>query len=222
MVEATGRTALRQWQGPAIRIIVLDEAQLIHEALQAILRRTNSFIFAGAALTLDEGARRVRRERPDVLICETEIAGQSSLDLCRWVRRTAPLTRVVMLSYRDDVALARAALEAGASAYLLKTLPPDELIQRFRDVMCGLTVLDERLGARRAECEADGTGRFGLSPREREVLAALSLGLDNRMIAQRLHITHDTVKSHVKSILRKLHARDRTHAVVISLGAVDH
>lgn len=216
MAGETDRAALSQWRGRAIRVLAVDDSRLIHEALQAILRRTNSFVFAGAALTLGEGARQVRRQRPDVLICETEIRGESSLDLCRWVRRTAPPTRVIMLSYRDDPALARAALEAGASAYLLKTLAPDELVQRFRDVMGGLSVLDERLGSRRPEHETDG--RFGLSPREREVLAALSLGLDNRMIAQRLHITHDTVKSHVKSILRKLGARDRTHAVVISLS----
>ncbi len=217
MAGETDRDVLRQWHGRAIRILVVDDARLIHEALRAILRRTNSFVFEGAALSLVEGARHVRRHRPDVLICETEIDGESSLDLCRWVRKTAPLTRVVMLSYRDDMALARAALDAGASAYLLKTLAPDDLVQRFRDVMSGLTVLDERLEAQRTEREIDG--RFGLSPREHEVLAALSLGLDNRMIAQRLHITHDTVKSHVKAILRKLGARDRTHAVVISLGA---
>jgi DNA-binding NarL/FixJ family response regulator len=183
------------------------------------LRRTNSFVLAGTALTLSEGTQQVRRQRPDVVICETDIAGESGLDLCRWVRRAAPRTRVVMLSHHDDIALARAAFEAGASAYLLKTLSPDELVQRLRDVVCGLTVLDERLGlAQWPAPELDGTERFGLSPREREVLAALSLGLDNKMIAERLHITHDTVKSHVKSILRKLRARDRTHAVAISLG----
>jgi DNA-binding NarL/FixJ family response regulator len=207
----------RSGRGPVIRIVLVDDARLIHEALRAILRRTSAFAYVGAALTVDEGARQMHRERPEILICETEIAGQSSLDLCRWVRRTAPSTRVVMLSYRDDMALARTSLEMGASAYLLKTVTPDDLLQRLRDVMCGLTVLDERLAEHRPERDIDR--KFGLSPREREVLAALSLGLDNRMIAQRLHITHDTVKSHVKSILRKLDARDRTHAVVISLQA---
>jgi DNA-binding NarL/FixJ family response regulator len=197
----------------------VDEARLIHEALHVILRRTNSFVLAGRALTLGEGAQQVRRHRPEMVICETEIAGESGLDLCRWVRRTAPQTRVVVLSHHDDMSLARAAFEAGASAYLLKTTSPDDLVQRLRDVMCGLTVLDERLGmAPWTEPETDATERFGLSPREREVLAALSHGLDNKMIAERLHITHDTVKSHVKSILRKLRARDRTHAVAISLG----
>lgn len=186
-----------------------------------VLRRTHSFAIAGFAHTLTEGARQVRQHRPDMMVCEMTIGGQNALDLCRWVQRTAPLTRVVVLSHHDDVALARSAFEAGASAYLLKTVPTDELVQRLRDVMCGLTVLDHRLGTTPAPepaPEPKGTDRFGLSPREREVLAALSLGLDNRMIAQRLHITHDTVKSHVKSILRKLRARDRTHAVAISFG----
>jgi DNA-binding NarL/FixJ family response regulator len=117
------------------------------------------------------------------------------------------------------VALARAAFEAGASACLLKSVPSAELLQRLSDVMCGLRILDPRLGTPRTPVPGvEHADRFGLSPREREVLAALSLGLDNRMIAERLHITNDTVKSHVKSILRKLRARDRTHAVAISLG----
>jgi DNA-binding NarL/FixJ family response regulator len=219
MVETSGLVTLRRPRGAQVRTIVVDEEQLIHEALQVILCRTHAFVLAGTALTLNEGAQQVRRHRPDVVICETEIAGESGLDLCRWVRRAAPLTRVVVLSHHDDMSIARAAFEAGASAYLLKTMSPGELVQRLRDVMCGLTVLDERLGlAPWPEPEADGVARFGLSPREREVLAALSLGLDNKMIAERLHITHDTVKSHVKAILRKLRARDRTHAVAISLG----
>ena len=154
-----------------------------------------------------------------MVICEIAINGENGLELCRWVHRTAPLTRVVVLSHHDDMSLATAAFEAGASAYLLKTVTPDELVQRLRDVMCGLNILDRRLGTTRtADLESEDTDRFGLSPREREVLAALSLGPDNRMIAQRLRITHDTVKSHVKSILRKLHTRDRTHTVAISLG----
>jgi DNA-binding NarL/FixJ family response regulator len=219
MSGSTVRPPRPQWRGAAIRIVVVDDAQLIHEALQAVVRRTHSFAIAGFAHTLAEGARQVSRHRPDMVLCEMTIGGANSLDLCRWVQRTAPLTRVVVLSHHDDVALARSAFEAGASAYLLKTVPADELVQRLRDVMAGLTVLDHRLGTTRApEPDAEGTDRFGLSPREREVLAALSLGLDNRMIAQRLHIAQDTVKSHVKAILRKLRARDRTHAVAISLG----
>lgn len=208
-----------QRRSAVVRIVVVDDAQLIHEALRVILRRTTSFVLAGAATTLDDGARQVRRHRPDLMICEIDVAGESGLNLCRWTRRSAPLTRVVILTHHDDVARARAAFDAGASAYLLKTLSPMELVQRLRDVSCGLTVIDERLGmTHAAEPHIDGVSRFGLSPREREVLAALSLGLDNRMIAQELHITHDTVKSHVKSILRKLRARDRTHAVAINLG----
>jgi DNA-binding NarL/FixJ family response regulator len=219
MVDGTQRDSRLQWQGTAVRIIVVDDARLIHEALQAILRRTSSFVISGFARSLAEGARQVSRHRPDMVICEIAIDGESALELCRWLHRTAPLTRVVVLSHHDDMSLAKAAFEAGASAYLLKTVPPDELVQRLRDVMGGLNILDQRLGTTRvADLECENTDRFGLSPREREVLAALSLGLDNRMIAQRLHITHDTVKSHVKSILRKLHARDRTHAVAISLG----
>jgi DNA-binding NarL/FixJ family response regulator len=219
MTGSTGQPSWPKWQGASIRIIVVDDAPLIHEALRAILRRTNSYVIVGFALSLGEGARQVTKHNPDLVVCEIAIAGENGLELCRWVHRTAPLTRVVVLSHHDDVSLARAAFEAGASAYLLKTITPRELVQRLNDVMAGLTILDRRLGTTRIpEPEVEEHDRFGLSPREREVLAALSLGLDNRMIAQRLHISNDTVKSHVKSILRKLRARDRTHAVAISLG----
>lgn len=220
MTESTGTATPGMPRGAPIRTVIVDEERLIHVALQAILRGSNTFVVVGAAGTVDEGTHQVRRQRPELVICETRIAGQSGLDLCRWVHRMTFRTRVAVLTHRDDPATARAAFTAGASAYLLKTLNPESLIQRLREVMCGQSVVDDRVGLAAApETALDGTGRFGLSPRECEVLAALSLGLDNQMIAQRLHITLDTVKSHVKSILRKLRARDRTHAVAISLGA---
>ena len=140
MTDDTERAGWPRWQGAAVRIIVVDDARLIHEALQAILRRTSSFVISGFARSLTEGARQVSRHRPDMVICEIAIDGESALELCRWVHRTAPLTRVVVLSHRDDMSLAKAAFEAGASAYLLKTVPPDELVQRLCDVMGGLNI----------------------------------------------------------------------------------
>ncbi len=216
----TAQPIRTQRQGTAIRIIVADESQLIHEALQSIVSRSRSFLISGFATTAGEAARLVTRHWPHLVVCETVIAGESGMDLCRWIRRAAPLTRVVTLSHHDDPVLADTAMEAGASAYLLKRTPPEELLQRLLEVMRGKTVVDPRLDRGRTppDTRSGDSGRFGLSPREREVLRALSLGLDNRMIAQQLHITHDTVKSHVKAILRKLKARDRTHAVAISLG----
>jgi DNA-binding NarL/FixJ family response regulator len=218
MSTSTSQPIRAQRQGTTVHIIVADDAPLIHEALRSVISRTRSFAISGFALTLGDAAQQVTTHWPHIVVCETAIAGESGLDLCRWIRRTAPLTRVAMLSHQDDPALAELAIAAGASAYLLKRTPPEELLGRLRDVMRGLTILDHRLGSTRMPDTRVEVDRFGLSPREREVLAALTVGFDNRMIAQRLHITNDTVKSHVKSILRKLRARDRTHAVAISLG----
>jgi DNA-binding NarL/FixJ family response regulator len=156
---------------------------------------------------------------PAVLICDTDIGGESGLDLCRWTRRVSAITHVVILTGRDEPRLARSALAAGAVGYLLKDTAPAILTGSLDSVMAGSVVVDARLGkSRRATLPvADG---IGCSRRESDVLAELLNGLDNKSIAGRLCISEETVKSHLKAIFRKLGARDRAHAIALVLSAV--
>jgi DNA-binding NarL/FixJ family response regulator len=126
---------------------------------------------------------------------------------------------VVIFSGRDEPLLAQAALDAGARGYLLKPSPTGWLRVQIAAAATGRLVVDDRLGlTRQPPSGFDLRDLFGLSRREREVLDEIVLGLDNQAIAGRLWIAEATVKSHVKSIRRKLGARDRAHAVAIALG----
>ncbi|WP_283137175.1 LuxR C-terminal-related transcriptional regulator [Rhizohabitans arisaemae] len=200
--------------------MVADESRLIHVALRAVLSRAAEFALAGAAVSVAEARKAVLQHRPEILLCEVEVAGQSGLELCRWARFSSPRTATVILTSHDDSLLAQSTMAAGASGYLLKVSPPEDLLFYLGRVATGQQVLDERVGRSRTNLwELDPQRRFGLSPRESEVLEEIVLGMDNRSIAKRLCIAHDTVKSHVKAILRKIGARDRAHAVALVLGA---
>lgn len=202
------------------RIVLADDAPLIHLAIRALLAPAPGYSLVGAAGSVTQAEQLIRRAQPDLLICEADIGGESGIGLCRWVRRTSPRTAVVILTSRDEPLLARSALDTGACGYLLKTSLPADLLASLGQALAGLPVVDGRLGLTgRPLANLEMTDLFGLSPREREVLEVVVLGLDNRAIAARLFIAEETVKCHVKAILRKLGARDRTHAVALALGA---
>jgi len=208
-------------QPPAglVRAVVVDDAELMHFAVRALLSALPGYSLVASARSVSAGEQLVRRVRPDLLICEADIAGESGIGLCRWVRQFSPATCVAILTGRDEPLLAQSALAAGVHGYLLKDSAPEDLVAYLEGAAAGLRVLDQRLGrARRTDRRTDPTDEFGLSRREHEVLAEMLAGLDNKRIAARLCISEDTVKSHVKAIFRKLGARDRAHAVALAVG----
>ncbi|NUT43677.1 MAG: response regulator transcription factor, partial [Thermoactinospora sp.] len=151
--------------------------------------------------------------------CEADIAGENGLELCSWIRIVSPTTTPVILTWINDGSLAAAALKAGAAAFLLKNSPPDDLIFYLGSALAGQPIIDERVTMTlQRSADLDLQARFGLSSRERDVMEEVLQGLDNRSIACRLNISTDTVKSHVKAILRKTGARDRAHAIAVALG----
>jgi DNA-binding NarL/FixJ family response regulator len=153
------------------------------------------------------------------LITEVDLDGKSGIELCRWVRCVSPITQVVFLTSRNEPLLATAALAAGAVGYLLKASPPDVLQASLEQAAAGHTVVDDRLGRHRAAAhQVDAADQLGFSRREREVLGELVSGQDNRLIAATLGIAEETVKSHLKSIFRKLGAHGRAHALALAIG----
>jgi DNA-binding NarL/FixJ family response regulator len=209
--------------GPAragpVRAVVVDDAELMHFAVRALLSTVPGYTLVASARTVGDAEQLIRRVRPDLLICDVDIGGESGIGLCRWVRQASPGTGLAILTSRDEPLLAQSALTAGVHGYLLKDSAPEDLAAYLDEVAAGMRVLDRRLGrSRQGERRTDPTDEFGLSRREREVLGEVLAGLDNRRIAGRLCISEDTVKSHVKAIFRKLGARDRAHAVALALG----
>lgn len=190
----------------------------MHMALRAMLAGNSRYSIVAAATTVSMAEQLVGRVRPALLVCDTDIRGESGLDLVRWTRQASPATHIVILTGRDEPLLVKTLVEAGAVGYLLKDSAPEVLAASLDQVMDGALVIDPRLGTSRAAAPLAAVGGVSFSRREREVLAELIEGLDNRSIALRLSISEETVKSHMKAILRKLSARDRSHAIAVALG----
>ncbi|KAA2253529.1 response regulator transcription factor [Solihabitans fulvus] len=203
------------------RVLLVDASQLVTEGLRISLHRTQAFRVVGIAHTVADALRSLRGVLIDLVVTDVDVPGAGPLRTVHDAVQHRPEAPVIVLSGVDNPQWARAALDAGADAYLLKTTPLQELLPTIVSVTRGAPpVIDTRLGLR-----ADMPGRLlphatlgRLSAREFDVLAELAKGLDNHMIAERLFISTDTVKTHVKAILRKLGARDRAHAVAIALS----
>ncbi|WNV89983.1 response regulator transcription factor [Umezawaea sp. Da 62-37] len=203
------------------RVLLVDAAQLITEGLRTSLNRTRTFRVVGIAHTVAEAQRYLREVPVDVVVTDVDIPGGGPLRTVHDAASRRPGARVIVLSNRDSRHWARAALDAGAAAYLLKTSPLGELLPVMLSVAHGATAtVDVHLGelARLPSRLPPPAALNRLSAREFDVLAEVAKGLDNQRIAQRLFISTDTVKSHVRAILRKLGARDRAHVVAMVLN----
>jgi DNA-binding NarL/FixJ family response regulator len=214
-----GAAAGRPWPAGLVRTVVADEAELLHLAVRALLSTVPGYTVVASACRVGDAAQLIRRLRPDLLICDVDIAGESGIDLCRWVRQTCPATGMAILTSRDEPLLAQSALTAGVNGYLLKDSAPADLAAYLDEVAAGMRVVDQRLGrSRRGAHRTDSADEFGLNRREREVLGEVLAGLDNQRIAGRLGLSEDTVNRHLQAIFGKLGARDRAHAVALALG----
>ncbi|NKE58762.1 response regulator transcription factor [Lentzea sp. PSKA42] len=203
------------------RVLLVDGSQLITEGLRISLHRTHCFRVVGIAHTVADAARCLRSVLVDLVVTDFDVPGAGPLRTVRDTAQYRPSARVVVLSNADSPSWARAALDAGAVAYLLKTSPVAELLPLISAAVRGApATIDARLGSlARLPARMPPPASLGqLSAREFDVLAEMAKGMDNARIAQRLFISNDTVKTHVKAILRKLGARDRAHAVAMVLG----
>ncbi|GLZ35468.1 DNA-binding response regulator [Lentzea sp. NBRC 105346] len=204
------------------RALLVDGSQLITEGLRISLHRTQLFRVVGIAHNAADAARSLRSVSVDLVVTDFDVPGAGPLRTVRDVLSHQPRARVVVLSNADCPHWARAALDAGAAAYLLKTTPLAELLPLIAGVVRGASpTIDSRLGALASlPARMPPPAALGrLSAREFDVLVEMAKGMDNARIAHRLFISHDTVKTHVKAILRKLEARDRAHAVAMVLGS---
>ncbi|MGW6937138.1 LuxR C-terminal-related transcriptional regulator [Lentzea sp. NPDC054927] len=203
------------------RVLLVDGSQLITEGLRLSLHRTHCFRVVGIAHTVADAARCLRGVLVDLVVTDFDVPGAGPLRTVRDTAQYRPGARVVVLSNADSPSWARAALDAGAVAYLLKTSPVAELLPLIVAAVRGApATIDARVGSlARLPSRMPPPASLGrLSAREFDVLAEMAKGMDNARIAQRLFISNDTVKTHVKAILRKLGARDRAHAVAMVLG----
>jgi DNA-binding NarL/FixJ family response regulator len=196
-----------------IRILTVDDHQLLREGIAAVIEGQPDMTLVGQASNGVEAIEGFRRYRPDITLMDLRMPDMSGIEAIGAIRADFPNARFIILTtYAGDVQAA-AALKAGAAGYLLKNLVRKELIETIRLVHAGKRRIPSEIAAQIAEHVADDA----LSDREIEVLRCVAAGKSNKLIAVELAISEGTVKSHMKSILPKLEASDRTHAVMIAL-----
>ena len=167
----------------------------------------------GQAANGVEAIAEFRRHRPDVTLMDLRLPGTNGTDLLIAIRGEFPEARIIMLSSSDSDGEIQRALRSGASGYVLKSMPQDELLSVIRSVHAGKRQIPPEVAARLAE----HLGEEDLTPRELEVLRLIRDGYKNKQIADQLSISENTVNFHIKNIVDKLGAKDRTHAVTIAV-----
>jgi DNA-binding NarL/FixJ family response regulator len=196
-----------------IRILTADDHQLMREGIVAVLETQNDMRVVGQAASGREAIETFRRVRPDVTLMDLRMPDMSGIEAIAAIRTEFTNARIVVLTtYTGDVQ-AVAALRAGAAGYLLKSLVRKELIETVRTVHAGRRCVPVEIASEIAVHAADDV----LTEREVEVLRRVAAGKSNKLVAAELNISEGTVKNHMKSILPKLDASDRTHAVMIAL-----
>jgi DNA-binding NarL/FixJ family response regulator len=208
-----------------VRVVLVDDHQMVLDGLTSMLRPYgNELAIVGQATDVESAADTVGRLQPDVVLLDVRLRTASGLDLCRDLLHRSPHTRVVFLTVYDDEQYLFQALRAGASGFLLKRVTGPELVGHLTRLMEGEIVIDAALAGRVALSAARlHSGEYwpgahlGLTQRESEVLELLVRGLSNRAIALELIIGEETVKTHVRSIYRKLDSADRAQAIATAL-----
>jgi two-component system, NarL family, response regulator len=197
----------------AIRILTVDDHQLLREGIAAVIEAQPDMTLVGQASNGREAVESFRHLRPDVTLMDLRMPDMSGIEAIAAIRGEFPNARIIVLTTYAGDAQAAAALKAGAVGYLLKNLVRKELIETIRLVHSGKRRVPIEIATQIAEHVADDA----LSDREIEVLRYVAAGKSNKLIAVELGISEGTVKTHMKSILPKLDASDRTHAVMIAL-----
>jgi DNA-binding NarL/FixJ family response regulator len=195
-----------------IRILSVDDHPLFREGIGAIINLQTDMALVGAATNGTEAIEAFRTLKPDVTLMDLRLPDLSGIDAMIAIRSEFADARIIVLTtFERDVEIQRA-LKAGARGYLLKSMPPAQMLEMVRQVHAGKKVVPPEIAAGLAEHLGEET----LSQREVEVLQQVAAGNGNRAIAERLFIAEETVKVHLKHIMGKLGANDRTQSVTIA------
>jgi DNA-binding NarL/FixJ family response regulator len=200
-------------QAKPIRILSVEDHPVFRQGLAAIVSAERDMLLVGQASNAVDAVAEFRRHRPDITLMDVRLPGTDGTDALIAIRGEFPQARIIMLTTSDGDGDIRRAMRAGASGYILKSMHMDELLSVIRSVHAGRRHISPEVAARLAEHLGDDD----LTARELDVLRLIRDGRRNKQIADQLAISENTVNFHVKNLVDKLQANDRTHAVTIAL-----
>lgn len=196
-----------------IRVFSVDDHPLMHQGIAMVIKSQPDMLLVAEASSGRDAIQKFREHKPDVTLMDLRLPDISGVDAMIAIRAEFPEARVIILTtFAGDVEIQHS-LEAGARAYVLKSMPPKDLVEVIRQVHAGKKRIPPEIAAHLAEHYSDEA----LTTREVEVLREIAGGNRNRDIADKLFITEETVKVHIKHIMEKLGASDRTQAVAIGV-----
>jgi len=216
---------------PEIRVLLVDDHPLFRRGLVSLLAEEPGMQVVGEAADIGEALRQIERTQPDVVLLDNHLPGVRGVDAVAGLHTTFPQVKLLMLTVSDDAADLATALRAGASGYLLKTCDIGEIVAAIRRAQHGQVIVGADMAPKLMEAMRDNAQQEPLpattaaeisheddteplSPRERQIAAAIARGASNKVIARDLDIAETTVKVHVQSILRKLNLSSRVQIAV--------
>ncbi|OKL54661.1 DNA-binding response regulator [Bowdeniella nasicola] len=199
-----------------IRVMIVDDHEIVRRGIAEIVDRADGLMVVAEAGTVAEAVRRATLVRPEVVLVDLQLPDGTGIDIINALRQEVPDAKAVILTSFDDDDAVSQALDAGAKAYLLKTVRGVEISDVVKAVADGRVLLDERTVTRRRADHEDPTAN--LTPSERKVLELIGDGLSNREIGERLGVAEKTVKNHITALLAKMGLQRRTQVAAWVAG----
>jgi two-component system, NarL family, response regulator DevR len=206
-----------------IRLLIIDDHEMVREGLKAMLTAEPDFEIVGDAANAEQAFEMIERLRPDVILLDVRLPGESGIEVCRTVANRYPETAVIILTTFTDETLVAQCIQAGARGFIVKDIERFDLKRSIRAVARGEAAIDPKAAVavlaqiRRAPQVKQEPSLELLSPQQIVILRLVAQGLSSREIATQLYLSENTVKGYVQDILHRLGVKNRTEAVMVAV-----